>query len=397
TDQHPLLAYQIRNNVRLHKARLYCVNSYPIKLRRQATLFAQVPAGTEMHAVSFLGGDDGVGDALGADARNALLAMRQKLAGEENVVVIFGAELRGGSVRAAVRLAAKLKATIVCLGDYANSRGAADMGLYPNLLPGYAAIGSDSGLARGWNAEWPAAAGLKIEQMFAAAHDDKLKALYCVGSNPVVRYNVDPFALQNTFLVVHELFMTETASLANVVLPAACAYEKAGTFTNTCGDLQLLKKAGDLTGTKPDFEIIVEVADRMGYDIRKLVPFGGAMRADMGESRGAQSGEADRHAVWLEANNLEPKLSPIDPMALLDEIQRLVPGYDVSRLNLAAGNDVHTGALELGVGRLDTDPDTIVPSEDTLFTSGTLGRYSATLQSVMENRRKFPADKEAAL
>ena len=48
----------------------------------------------------------------------------------------------------------------------------------------------------------------------------------------------------------------------------------------------------------------------------------------MGQSRGAQSGEADRHAVWLTANNLEPKLSPFDPFAILDEIQRLVPGYD---------------------------------------------------------------------
>ena len=57
----------------------------------------------------------------------------------------------------------------------------------------------------------------------------------------------------------------------------------------------------------------------------------------MGQSRGAQSGEADRHAVWLEANGLEPKMSPFDPMAILDEIQRLVPGYDVSRMDLTGG------------------------------------------------------------
>ena len=73
-------------------------------------------------------------------------------------------------------------------------------------------------------------------------------------------------------------------------------------MTNTCGDLQLVKKAGEVTGTKSDFEMIVRIADAMGADIHKLVPFGGAgMRADMGQSRGAQSGEADRHAVWLEA------------------------------------------------------------------------------------------------
>jgi NADH-quinone oxidoreductase subunit G len=231
--------------------------------------------------------------------------------------------------------------------------------------------------------------------MVNAARDGHLRALLCAGSNPVVRYNVDPFVLQNTFLAVNEMFMTETASLATVVLPVASAYEKAGTFTNTMGDLQLLKKAGDLSGTKPDFEIIVEIAERIGFNVRKLVPFGGSTRADMGQSRGAQTGEADRHGVWLQAQNLEPKMTPTDPMALLDEIQRLVPGYgDVSRLNLGAGNDEHTTALEMGTGSAESDPDLIVPSEDTLFTSGTLGRYSNTLQSVIESRRRVPADKE---
>jgi NADH-quinone oxidoreductase subunit G len=397
TDQHPLLAYQIRNNVRLHRARLYCVNSYPIKLRRQATLFAQIPAGMEVQAAAFLTGDDTVGETLGSDARNALLTMRQKLASETGVILILGSELRGPSLRAAVRLAQKTNAKLICLGDYANSRGGADMGLYPNLLPGYTPLAQSGIFARDWHAELPPGAGLNISEMFAAAREGKLKALYCLGSNPVARYSVDPFALQDTFLVVNELFLTETASLANVVLPAACAYEKSGTFTNTCGDLQLLKKAGDLTGTKPDFEIIVEIADRMGHDIRKLVPFGAPTQADMGESRGAQSGEADRHAIWLEAHGLEPRLSPFDPIAILDEIQRLVPGYDVSRLDVAAGNDIHTTALERGAGILQSDPDPIVPSEDTLFTSGTLGRYSEVLQAVMENRRREPADKEATM
>ena len=139
---------------------------------------------------------------------------------------------------------------------------------------------------------------------------------------------------------------------ADVVLPAANAYEKAGTFTNTAGDLQLLQKAGDVAGVTSDFDIIVRIADRMGYDIRKLVPFGGdVVRADFGQSRGAQSGEADRHAVWLAAHNLEPKVSPFDPMAMLDEIQRLVPGYDVSRLNLLGGNEEHTQLVQITGGR----------------------------------------------
>jgi NADH-quinone oxidoreductase subunit G len=178
------------------------------------------------------------------------------------------------------------------------------------------------------------------------------------------------------------------------VLPAASAYESAGTFTNTCGDLQLLKKAGDISGVKSDFEIIVRVAERMGADIKKLVPFGGAVRADMGQTRGAQSGEADRHSVWLAANNLEPRLSPFDSMAILDEIQRLVPGYDFSRLSLLAGNEQHVTSAEQSSAGASDGAAQIVPANDTLFTSGTLGRYSQTLNSVLENRQARPADKE---
>jgi NADH-quinone oxidoreductase subunit G len=190
---------------------------------------------------------------------------------------------------------------------------------------------------------------------------------------------------------MQDMFMTETAAIADVVLPAANAYEKTGTFTNTCGDVQIVKKAGEVSATKSDFELIVRIADAIGFEIRKLVPFGRGEETDMGQSRGAQSGEADRHAVWLEANGLEPKMSPLDPMAILDEIQRLVPGYDVSRIELLAGNDQHTDLARAGRGAAQA-PELIVPANNDLFTSGTLGRYSRTLNSVMENHRVQPSE-----
>jgi NADH-quinone oxidoreductase subunit G len=105
----------------------------------------------------------------------------------------------------------------------------------------------------------------------------------------------------------------------------------------------------------------------------------------MGQTRGAQSGEADRHAVWLEAHNLEPKLTPFDPIAILDEIQRMVAGYDVSRIDLLAGNDQHIEIAQSGPSVLH-NPELIAPANDDLFSSGTLGRYSHTLNSVMENK-----------
>jgi NADH-quinone oxidoreductase subunit G len=231
--------------------------------------------------------------------------------------------------------------------------------------------------------------------MFEAAKSGKLKALLVVGSNPIARYGVDPYALHGPFVVVQDMFLTETALTADVVLPVLNAYEKSGTFTNTCGDLQLLKKAGEVSGLKSDFEIIVRIAAAMGFDVHGLVPFGGGVRADMGQSRGAQSGEADRHAVWLQAHGLEPKMSPFDPMAVLDEIQRLVPGYDISRINLLSGNDEQTKLVQIELGSYQGRTELIVPANDTLFTSGTLGRFSNTLNSVIENRdAKAPTDSE---
>jgi NADH-quinone oxidoreductase subunit G len=263
------------------------------------------------------------------------------------------------------------------------------MGLYPELLPGYHPTAGGSDFHREWAG--PQSAGLDFTGMVEAGKGGKLKALYVVGSNPIGRLGIDPFAFSKSFVVVQDMFLTETAVMADVVLPAANAYEKSGSMTNTCGDMQLVKKAGEISGTKTDFEMIVRIADAMGFEVRKLVPFGGGTRADMGQSRGAQSGEADRHAVWLEMQGLEPKLSPLDPMAILDEIQRLVPGYDVSRTNLLAGNTEHTSLEKSGPGAVHK-VESIAPANDGLFTSGTLGRYSRTLKSVMESHEVKPAE-----
>jgi NADH-quinone oxidoreductase subunit G len=395
TNQHPLLAYQIRNNVRLHRAKLYVINSEPIKLRRQAVSFTQIPAGSEGKVAALLAGDDAAADALATEntSRESLIGLRDKLRAEQNLVVVFGSEVRGNDIAVLAKFGCALPgAKLVSLADYANSRGAADMGLYPDLLPGYLPIAQGGKFRDEWGA-LPESSGFTLPQMVDAAKAGKLKALYVLGANPVARFSIDPFAFSKSFVVVQDMFLTETAVIADVVLPAANAYEKSGTFTNTCGDVQLVRKAGDFTGTKPDFEMIVRVADAMGFDVRKLVPFGGGIRADMGQSRGAQSGEADRHSVWLEAHGLEPKLSPFDPMAILDEIQRLVAGYDVSRMNLLAGNDQHTSLAGPGASQ---DPALIVPAHDNLFTSGTLGRYSKALNSVIENQNRESAETEVA-
>jgi NADH-quinone oxidoreductase subunit G len=392
TNQAPLTAWNLRSNVRLNKARIYIANTDEIKLRRQARAFIQVAPFAYGSFVSYLAGDDASASAASVIAQaDELSNFRAVVRGEEGLVVLVGNELRDGEL---ARLINTLpNARFACLADYANSRGASDMGLLPDLLPGYQPL-SGSALASEYGA--PTEPGLDMLAMFDAANTGNLAALYVVGSNPVSRYGVTAEALDNTFLVVQDLFLTETAAIADVVLPAAMLYEKSGTVTNSYGDLQLVNKAADKAGTRTDFELIVRLADKMGHPVKTLVPFGRGLRADIGQSRGAQSGEADRHAVWITANNLEPKLSPFDPFAILDEIQRLVPGYDkLLRLQLLSGNDQHLSPASSGLVQLSNATarkDLVLPSSDTLFTSGSLTKYSPMLLDIQKHQQREVAD-----
>ncbi len=383
TDEHPLLAWVLRTNVRLNRARLYVANSEPIKLARQAKATLNL-------------------DSVGYDKLAATLEARQTefskaILAEESLVVVFGEEFRGEAVEALIAWGLKRdNVRFAYLGDHSNSRGAADMGLFPNLLPGYVPVSAPAAFSE--YANLSATPGNSLPEMFNAAAAGDLGALLVVGANPVSRAKLSPATFQNTFLIVQDLFLTETAALADVVFPAASLYEKSGTVTNTFGDIQIVRKAADRAGVKPDFEILVRLAGGMGVDVSTLVPFGKrGITGDLGQSRGAQSGEADRHSVWLEAQGLEPKLSPFDPLAVLDEIERLVPGYKLDRINLFAGNDLHTDLSSPGFVPVSmlASPELIVPAHDTLFTSGTLGRYSSALRQLQEHQSKELAQSAA--
>jgi NADH-quinone oxidoreductase subunit G len=379
TNEAPLTAWNLRTNVLLNRMRLYVANHQDIKLKRQAKAFAPV---AEFGYAAFV-------DSLHADNE-----FSHAVKAEEKLVVIIGNELRGGEL--AKLIAALPNAKFALLADYANSRGASDMGVLPDVLPGYqslkgSTLASEYGVPVSANL---AAPGLDLLAMFDAASTGSLTALYVVGSNPVKRFGIDPATLKDTFLIVQDMFLTDTAVLADVVFPAANLYEKSGSVTNSYGDLQLVSKAADKAGVRSDFELIVRLADKFGHDVKQLVPFGKGLRADMGQTRGAQSGEADRHSVWLTAQNLEPKLSPFDPFAILDEIQRVVPGYDkLLRLQLLSGNDQHIAPASSGLVQIDASrKDLILPSSDTLFTSGSLTRYSPQLQDVQRHQSTEVAD-----
>jgi NADH-quinone oxidoreductase subunit G len=389
TNQAPLTAWNIRTNVRLNKARVYVANHEEIKLRRQAKAFLHLQQFGYGSFAAYLAGDDASAEATSIVAQaDELSAFRSAVLGEEKLVVVIGNEVRGGELANLIK--ALPNAKFALLSDYANSRGASDMGVLPDVLPGYQSLKGSTLASEYGAADTP---GLDLLAMFDAATAGNLAALYVVGANPIKRFGIEPAALRNTFLIVQDMFLTETAILADVVLPATNLYEKSGSVTNSYGDLQLVSKAADKAGTRSDFELIVRLADKFGHPIASLVPFGKGLRADMGQTRGAQSGEADRHSVWLTANNLEPKLSPFDPFAILDEIQRVVPGYDkLLRLQLLSGNDQHIAPASSGLVQIDNRKDLVLPSGDTLFTSGSLTKFSPMLQDVQRHQATEVAD-----
>src|SRR5207244_5854145 len=148
-------------------------NTQTDKMPRHATAFEQDKKGVEGAAVAFLAGNDSAADTA---ARSGLTSLRDKLRAEKNAVIIFGFEVRGSDVAALVKFGSTLpESKFICLGDYANSRGAADMGVYPDLLPGYAPLAAGQRFADEWEAELPDNPGMNLSRMLAAATSGGLR------------------------------------------------------------------------------------------------------------------------------------------------------------------------------------------------------------------------------
>jgi NADH-quinone oxidoreductase subunit G len=305
-QEQPLLAFQLRANWRHHNAHVYAVTPGPVREDDYATVRRADP-GRELEAVE---------------------ALRDSLAAEQELVILFGDAIKGDAVRKLVAFGDSLGIPVkyICLVDYSNSRGASDMGLLPDLLPGYHSV-RDAGLEPGMN----------YDQILAATD---LDALWVVGANPFAR---QPYTQSNPFLVVQDMFLTETAKRADIVLPAASAYEKSGTVTNVCGEVQKLTRGAKTMGTKSDLEIIALLAKEM--------------REDLGATK---------------------------PDAVFAEIRKTVRGYDVPFGVVETGGAAATAPLN---GRVPSavQPQLIRSARNTLFTSGTLGRFSHMLNAVLES------------
>lgn len=224
------------------------------KIREAARLFAGTDKGCILYAMGITQHTNGV-DAVLAVAN---LGMLTGNVGRENTGVN---PLRGQN----------------------NVQGACDMGALHNVYPGYQAVTSPEMKAKfekAWGVgtkpgavkELSLRAGSTVVETMHAAHEGRVHAMWIMGENPMLSdpdINHVAGALKRLdFLVVHDIFLTETTAFADVVLPAASFAEKSGTFTNTERRVQRVRKAIEPIGdSKPDWRIIVEVARRLGYEI----------------------------------------------------------------------------------------------------------------------------------
>ena len=353
TQQNPLVAWQIRTGVRHHGQRLYTINSAKSKIHRKAAIAVEIAKGGERAAVRWLVTGEGQFDAPVGEELAKLKAAVEK---EGDLVILFGAEIQGAAVRDLIAFGLGLAGRIRCmaLGDYANSRGAADLGVLPDRLPGYAPVANGQERERFgklWGAKISDKPGLSARAMVEAAAAGKLKALYVVGANPVKTFGLaqaDRIAGLD-LLVVHDMFLTETAKRADVVLPAATTYEKDGTMTNTAGEVQMTHRAIDPQGPRSDFDLLRILSHQLA-----MLGLGSPVKLRTAE-------------------------------AAFDEIRQNVPGYDLSVASLLAGGaEMSSAGCRIVEKEYDVPAGDVFSSQDFLFTSGTLGRYCSRLNSTNE-------------
>ncbi len=195
------------------------------------------------------------------------MGLTQHTSGTENVMALVNLVLMTGNL-------IRKGAGVAPLRGQNNVQGAVDMGATPDSLPGHFRV-DDQGARNHfwgiWGKDVPQKPGLSATEMFHAIQNGGIRAMYVVGENPVLSEPQSSYIRwaigKLEFFVVQEIFLTETAKLADVVLPAAMIGEKMGIVTNAARRMQYTDKAVDPPGeAKPDWWIINEVMKKMGYD-----------------------------------------------------------------------------------------------------------------------------------
>ena len=353
SNQNPLVAWQIRSGIRHFGAKLFLINANDIKLKRKARQFVKVAKGQEAAVLKWLAHEEGQ---LAPELVEQLVQLKAALEAESDVAIVFGAELSGSAIATLAAFGSKLsgKTRYMALGDYSNSRGAADMGLLPDRFPGYAHV-DDANARESFEkllgCVLSSKPGLTAPQMVEAAQSGNLKALYVVGANPFAHFGKPGTGRGKLeLLIVQEMFLTETAKAADIVLPAISAYEKDGTVTNTSGEIQLLRKGAEVMGPRSDFDLLRILSHQL-------------------EKQGF--GEAFHYKTVV---------------AVFEEIRKAVPSYNVPLAGLLTGGAeaTHAQFARNGHAPYDVPVGLIRSANDNLFTSGTLTRWCTMMESLPE-------------
>ncbi len=319
-EEQPVLWLKLKKSAQKGGAALIVANGRPTKLDRYARYRLRYRYGSEAHLVAALlnavlshprslpPANEGEGRSKEFAARlDGLEALRAAVAAYTPAQVAEETGIAEGDLNTVARLLAESPGLVILFGREAatpavvhglanlalvtghvgrvnnglvallrhnNSQGAADMGLFPDRLPGYAPV-SDAGararLSELWGASLPEKPGLGTAQMLEWG---TLKGLYVLGADPAAEYPGSRPTLEALdFLVVQDLFLTPTAKLAHVVLPAQSFAERSGTFTNTERRIQLFYPAFNLPlDARPDWQILNDLAARMGQSFGYASP-----------------------------------------------------------------------------------------------------------------------------
>jgi NADH-quinone oxidoreductase subunit G len=353
TNQNPLVAWQIRSGIRHFGTKLFLINVNEIKLKRKATQFVKIAAGQELAILKWLAHEEGQ---LPPELVEQLVQLKAALEAADDVAIVFGAEISGAAISTLLAFGSRLpgKTRYMALGDYSNSRGAADLALLPDRFPGYAHVEdarARESFEKLWSCVLSSKPGLTAPQMVEAAQSGSLKALYVVGANPLAHFGKPGVGRGKLeLLIVQEMFLTETAKAADIVLPAASAYEKDGTVTNTSGEIQLLRKGAEVMGPRSDFELLRILSHQ------------------------------------LEKQGLGKAFHYKTVGAVFEEIRKAVPAYNVPLAGLLTGGAEATRAqfTRNGHAPYDVPAGLIRSANDNLFTSGTLSRWCTMMESLPE-------------
>jgi len=313
TDAHPVIGAMLRANARAGTQRLVVIDPRRTSLARSAVLHLRPRPGSDvalLNAIMNVVLDEGLADdafiaertegfeALAAHVREWTPERAEEFTGVPADDIRAAARIFAEAERGAIGYCMGVTQhvggtdTVLAIADLAmltgnigregtgvyplrgqnNVQGACDMGALPDLLPGYKRADDPDARAafeQAWDVELPTTPGLSVVEMTQAAHDGRVKALYVMGENPVLsdpdQAHVVEALRALDFLVVQDIFLTETARLADVVLPAAAFAEKDGTFTNTERRVQLVRRAVAPPGeARTDLDIVWGLCRRIG-------------------------------------------------------------------------------------------------------------------------------------